>query len=440
MKFTIYKKTDFVILLLGIIAMLVVPNGYEFLPIIGFCIILISIYLIAKTRKNNILFYLMTIIGLINISVGVTDLIKKGVGTAEWQLRNLRMMDYDGVTAKSFLLFLIVFNVFLKRDSCGKRYEWKRIQLLRQHNSVISVVGTAGLYAILVIGIFREILTRSHGSYVSVSLPIYEYGVIVFCLVWFYSRGSKTIELLQKIFVAVYSICFLIIGDRSSVFMYVLLLYLLYYERKFPKWTIFAGAFLAIFSANFISNYRKTDIYTIDEVFARAVSNGLYVDTISWAYYAGIALVAMKMLDPYVIYVSLGYVLHFIGININVMSPTAYAVASNPLLSNGGGGMCSPYLYMIGGYLGVIIGASIMGYVVNKVFSYKKPVYAIYCFLLTCMSLRWYLYDPTVFFRTIFINGTILILLCNLYDHGFAFRRYRVPIEGAEVDLQYSRS
>lgn len=416
MRVRIYRLFDFFILSLGVFVVLVVPDGYDYLPITGMLIVFLSAYLIFKTRRNHVLFYLMTIIGLINISIGISDLIKKGVDVSAWQLEGLRLLDYNGITAKTIIIFLVVMNLFLNNDVCKINLSKDNIQLLRMRSKLIANIGTVSLYAILFFGIVKEVAARNTGNYVSVSSSIYEYGVIIMCVVWYYSRDYKIIDRCIFAFVVLYSAFFLIIGDRSSVFMYVLLTYLLYYEHKFSRRNIFLGALIAVVGANIIDSYRNTSALDLSEIIIKAFSRGLYVDTVSWSYYGGIALIASTFIVSNRREMVLGYLLHFIGINMKITNPTSYVAENYGLLFNRGGGLCSPYFYMIGNYLGVVVGASIIGFLINRMFTFSKPQHLIYCYLITTMSLRWYLYNPTVLFRAILINLTIVLFVCKIFD------------------------
>lgn len=418
MRIKIYHPIEIVLLVCSVIIVMLLPDNYNLLPIVGWFIILLTVYLLIKTRRNAMSFFLMCILGLVNVSIGISDLINKGIGVSSWQLTNLRMTDYDMITAKTVLLFLAVFNLFINGDACNKRCDYKSVLQLRKYNPIISFGGIILLYLILILGIIKEVLTRTSGDYISVSSTLYEYGVILVCITWYYSRGKNKIDILIKMFVLCYSIAFVIIGDRSSVFMYILMLYLLYYQNKFKKIFILGAAIMAIFVSNVVDAARTASVLGVNEIIEKAISKGLYVDTVSWAYYGGIVIVALSFLASNRLWLTGGFLLHLIGINISgFTSFTSYAAEHFPLLYNRGGGLCSPYLYFMGGYIGVAVGAVVMGAAIKKFFTVRKQHYIVYAYIIIAMSLRWYIYNPTAFFRTILINCTIFLILCRMLNH-----------------------
>ncbi len=414
-KIGIEKIIDFIVAFISVLLIAFVEDDPSNLPFVGTALIVVSIYVMIRGRKNKMLFFLLFIISMINISIGAYDCLLEGVDVSAWQLSGLRATKYNTITAKGILLFVTMFNLFIK-DDVLKNEKKSNFDELRINNTLISYMGVLVMYVVLVYALISQLLTRNLGDYQSVSSPVFEYCVIVLCVTWYYSKNNQVVDWLILLYVFFYSIIFLAIGDRSSVFMYLLMLYLLYFQKRFTVWAVLGFSLIGIFCANIIGIMRSAGAFNFSEIISMATSRGLYVDTFSWSYYAGIAITALAHTVDSKIPFCLAYILSFFGIKNDFSSFTVFALNYNGLYNNGGG-FCSPYLYMCGGYLGIVVGAVFIAFVINMFFSNKKPFNSIYQAVIVAMSLRWYLYNPVTLFRGILLLMPLLLIACRLFDN-----------------------
>ncbi|GLX67374.1 hypothetical protein [Paenibacillus glycanilyticus] len=408
---------DAFILFIASIIVFGLKDDLKLLPLIGRVMIVITIYMLFKFKGNKKLLFLFAILGFINISIGVSDLINNGAYVANWQL-SLRHSEYNIVTAKSILLFMSVLNMMLG-------YSWLKnravnilsndIQIL--NNPIISYVGTAALFIILLTGYSSELLTSS-GEYVSNNNPIYEYAIVIYVVVWFFSGSSKIIKILLFTYSGVYSLYSLYFGDRSAAFLMLLLLFVLNFERKISVIKLFVLSVSAIFLANFIAIIRSGIDMDLSTIITNAQERGLYSDTVSYSYYTGITVTALHYIDHESLTYFLGYLKSlFLGTNSSEYGSLANYVSDNyGRLFNRGGGLFFTSFYAWFGYIGIISGAVLLGCIIRMVFSKSGKISNLYQILIVAFSVRWYLYNPTVLFRSVFVIATLVIILCLIFD------------------------
>ncbi|MTW87995.1 O-antigen polysaccharide polymerase Wzy [Virgibacillus dakarensis] len=390
-------------------------DSIKYLPIIGTLIIVLSIYLCFKVKGNEKLLFLFAIVGFINISIGLSDGILKGMHVAAWQIP-LRETVYNVYTAKSILLFLSILNPFLshhwiKNKSVNLNHEG----IKRKDNLIIAYIGTLTMYIILLMG--YDVNALSGDGYVSNSNPLIEYAIVIFVVVWFYSDKSIVINILLKIYALLYVLYSMSFGDRSAAFLMILLYYLLYINKKYKLsiTKIFILALIAITLSNFVAEYRTDASADISDLVQSTFERGLYSDTVSYSYYASITITAAPHIDDTFDYF-IEYLKSLVVGGSNSEFSNLANFVSGKYFYNVGGGLYTSYFYFGFGYLGVIFGASILGIVLRKVYSHKGSFAIIYQLLIPVLAIRWYLYGPTSIYRSIFIVSTILLLICFIFD------------------------
>lgn len=405
---------DFFILSLCLILVWLLPNDANSLFVISISIIVVSIYMCFKVRKIKLLFFLLTIISFINISIGVSDGLLNGQHVAPWQLP-LRQTIYNVVTMKSILLVISTFNVFLTLKWIDKVYLLNLKKIEKKDNLIISLLGTFTIYVVLILG--YDIQTLGSGVYVSNSNPLIEYAVIMFVIIWFYSGDNKFIASLLKFYAVFYVLLSLYFGDRSASFLMILTFYLLFKSKnsKISVLRIVFLIFIAVFLANFIAGYRDGMPLEFGAILENTLQRGLYSDTISYSYYASITISAIYHIDDTLVYF-LNYLKTWIfGSRTSDVGNLASFVKEN-YMYNVGGGIYPSYFYFGMGYTGVILSGIALGVLVRFVYSRISSYAYIYKILIAVMSIRWYLYGPTTLYRSILIMASILIIACIISD------------------------
>lgn len=374
----------------------------------GFILIVLSIYMCIKVKDNKLLLFLFALFGFINISLGYTDCIMLGAGVASWQTIGLRSKIINPISAKSILLTMAIVNLFI--DEKVKKSNFISPNELRKSNSVISIGGSLVLLLILVFGLVTQ--KSALGSYESVSNPIFEYSIIIVCFVWYYSKKLKWVDYFIWGYIVLFSYHFLSIGDRSSVFMLIILVALCYFYEYINIVRISIVILIGVPITNIIAVVRSSGLIASQKLFLEIVTRGLYVDTVSWAYYGGLAVSSLyRIVDDH-----FNMLLGFIGFNNEYISFNDYATNHYSSLMNAGGGIYPSSFYAIAGFTGVVIGALILGFIMRTILINKKKDILPYKLLLITFVFRWYLYNPSTLFRGILIYTSIVWLICKFIE------------------------
>ena len=383
------------------------------IKLIGFMIILFNILLCIVTKKNKFLFILIFIISFINISHAYYGCILNHINTPKWQKIGLLGTEYDLYTSKGILITsVILFTIISLQISKFKNTK----KLVRQNSNFITYSLIIILSLLIIFGYFSEV--RGRVGYSSVQTPIFEYSSILITILWFFSANHKKSV---RIFLIIYTICygfmFLSIGDRSSVAIILMVVFLLEFFNSFSIFKILILFLCTIFIFNMVGIIRSNNLISIQSVITEVLTRGLYVDTISWSYYASITISALHdyVLEPWKFI--FGNILYYItGISTTYSGMTTFAQNFSDDLYNAGGGIYSSYFYGMGGYLGVIVGSIILGIIIVNIFKSKSSYGQIYMILLISLSFRWYLYNISTLFRGIFIITTILLIITKIIN------------------------
>ncbi|ARI76259.1 hypothetical protein [Halobacillus mangrovi] len=408
---------DFCLFIISILTVLLITNKENNLPIVGIVIIGFSLYLCFKVRNNQKLLFLFAIIGFINISIGFSDGILKGMHVAPWQIE-LRESVYNLYTAKSIILFSSIVNLFLSYSWINeKAVSLSTAEINRKNNPIIAYVGLLVIYIIILAG--YDVNTLAGDSYVSNSNPLIEYAIVIFAVIWLYSNNNVIANTLLRFYAFLYVLYSLSFGDRSAAFLMILLYYLLYIGKK-QKLSIKKIVLLALFAitlSNLIAVYRANPYLDLFSLITDTIQRGVYSDTVSYSYYASITITAAYHISdtflPFAEYLKSWIVG---GSNSEFSNLANYIKENYNLLYNVGGGLYTSYFYFGFGYLGVIFGSVLLGGVLRIVYSYNNYLTIFYQILIPVLSVRWYLYGPTSLYRSIFIVSTVLLLTCFIFD------------------------
>ena len=154
------------------------------------------------------------------------------------------------------------------------------------------------------------------------------------------------VDAILVLFSIVFIVRFALIGDRSSMFMMGVLVIVLYLNKLIKLRFILPVLILGIPIINFIGVFRVYGFSNINLAIGETINAGYYVDTISWAYYAGLAVSSFRTLfRPFYLFVS--FVLSWFNIDYGITDLNNYAVDNYPELYNNGGGFYPSFFILI---------------------------------------------------------------------------------------------
>lgn len=376
---------------------------------IGITLIANSLALCFVCRHIKDLFLLFLLILFINSTIGINIFMINSDFIPYWQKNGLLSSDMNKITANgiSLMIYILLLCISVRTKFYINKFSDIR---LTKSNPYIMFGLAMTLTIILLVGFFTQVYSRGN-TYSSVTNPIYEYSSILMVFMFFYSKGyEEIVKYYLFIYSGFFSLFFLIIGDRSSVCIILMTLFMLYFKNKYKIKYVLAVSVFGVFLMNFIGIIRNGNF---DNFVYRIIERGLYVDTITWAYYASISIASLYeyVSDSWLF--AIGYLISFFSGYSNGYTNMAYYASVNfPSLYNQGGGIYSSYFYGMGGYYFVAIGSIILFLIIDFLYTSKNTYFNIYRILLVSLSFRWYLYNISTLFRGCLVITTILLLLC----------------------------
>ncbi len=405
---------DYIILFVTIFYIVFSPTSIKILPLTGILLIILNVYMIIKVRENSLLLLLIGFIAFVNISLGYTDCIQLGKTVSEWQLSALRSSSINIISAKSILLSMAIFNIFLDNTLIEfDKIKLGDIESTRKNNSIISYGGVFVLIFIIMYAFFTVGL-RNNGTYVSVSSSIFEYSWIVVCFTWYYSKNKFFPKFIMITYFVMYTYIFVNAGDRSSIIIMLFLIAILFFYKFINIKNMVAIILIGVPFMNVIGIVRDLTAFKIADVISKVYERGLYVDTVSYAYYGGLAVASLYERVQNKVAMIFGFWGRCLGIDSEFGSLPEYATKNFPDLLNNGGGIYANYFYAFGGYIGVTIGSLLLGIIVHIILKNRNESFFPYKILLVIFVARWYLYSPMTLFRGVFVLGTLVLILCRI--------------------------
>ncbi len=393
------------------IVILVLPNTYNTLSTIGYCIILLCIILYLKYRKAERFTFLVGMIIIISFCFAISVCLNPYSTAFNWQV-SLINTEANIINAKNLLLFIYIFTMSLKRKESEGTSEPAQFN----SNFLIFLVGFLILILAFYFGIDKSII----GVYSSNTNPLYEYALVVYLFCWLYfdKKWAHTVLILYAI---LYCVQALLYGDRSSCFPMILLNILLLWKRGYNMKYIIIIGIGGILFGNAIDIFRNSGALFSLDVFKEVLDRGLFVNTISYAFYGGTQIVRYGLYTANNISHFFSYLASlFLGGGSDV---TLTVIANANGFVNKGGGMSHIYFYYWFGYLGTIVFGLIISKIINYAYNHQNKIANILQLMIIIFLFRWFLYYPITFFRTALIIPTVLYVLCELFCNAIKNKR-----------------
>lgn len=405
-----------IIICCGII--ILVPDDYEYSLEVGIVALLYSLLTLLQVRENKNLVILFSIIFYINLSVFVLGPLTGGLTFKAYQF-DLWNSRYDTIGMKCILTSSVVFYLVFRANKMVQEDD-NFVRLSNRQNQFVSIICLTTVIFICILGYEGS---AGDGEYVSNSNPLYEYVIFFMTLAWYYGGKLNFVKYIWVLCAALYVILGILAGDRSSSFM-LLLLIALYKLRAIGLKKIIFFSFAGITLANAISLYRVGAESTGLAVYSIGLKS-FFSDTAAQSYYSGITILYYLDRVNNDIIIFLKWIVTILTGSLffdrSTVDLPKLAAEMNP---NGGGGLFQASFFAFYGYWGVAIGSLFVSYLISKVFySWRNTFSILLRFVIPAMSFRWYLYNPTAFFRACFINFGIIYLFVVILNNSFRTHR-----------------
>lgn len=410
-------------LIIALVIVLILPETRISITVQGLILVLTSVVSLYSFRNDGKVVLLLAVLAVVNVAVSYGNYLNIEDFAYNWQVQ---LINTHGqyMMCKSFVIFYIcvLFGIVLAFIRMSSRRSSTEIDNtfyapigklvdLYDKNLLVFIGGFLLLIFILIFGFDRTI----SGSYASASNAIYEYAPVVFLFVWLFMPKKNYYKGAMLLYAAVYIIQGLIFGDRSSAFPMLLLCYALLRKDNIRIRELVPLSILGIFGANLIGIYRVAYSATSD-IIAEVASRLLYVDSVSYSFYAGVQIVrASEVMNNRISY--------FFDWLISLFKGDTASTALAPIVKefssqyyNGGGGTSSAYFYFWFGLAGSIIGGIVIGYLIGFIFTKRSNFAIISQILIFVFALRWYVYYPQSLLRTSIFLPLVIYGVISLFN------------------------
>ena len=385
-----------------------IGNEFGNLYIIGWLLVgksALTAFLFRKEKKVSILLMVQIIV---DVNAAFSVCFHPEMYLSIWQER-LYLLPQNVVTAKAFLLFSSALT-------CGLYFAGPvgdRINRCSEitTSTLMNVMLIAFMLYALIFGMDRGTV----GSYSSNTNPAYEYSIVAFIMLWYGSGPKGRTRMFLVAYAVLYIIQGLLFGDRSSAFPMMIALFLLQTNVRPSLPVLLVIGLGGIVFSNVIDIFRTTGEIN-DQFFTKLVDKGFYSNTVSYSFYAGVAITVFgDYLGNTAGYFWNLVLATFLGnsnvdVNLAIMAKNAY-----PSLFNRGGGLTSSFFNFYFGYIGVVVAGLVIGAVVRKLSARDTLLCNLLTTTLMCFFIRWYVYYPIALTRTaLLVPVVIYVAYCIL--------------------------
>ena len=379
----------FLICLIGRLAIDITPYSYSL-------ILAINIYMLLKSYNNSLLFIVSSIILYSNYSVIYAVYYNPLPDNAFTSPINLKSYV---VSLNILTLFNILLLYFIR---------WEKVKKLPDYNIFVSSERYNGplvfFYFIALILIFFLGFTIPEEGERGAGSSIYEYSIIIFMFVFYFSGNKRKVLYVNYFFVLMYSLQCFVFGGRVDGIQFMLCTYLMMFINVIKKSTLITMMIIAFVLFSVIGVVRgellsgNFEMYSIMKAVAES---GFTSDTAYSAYYASEAIIYMKdaMPDGEVLRLFFNYLKSIIlggGANEHLSS------LSIDYVLHYGGGWFPFYFFFYLGEVGVLISAIIIALFINLVIKLKpssSTLIKLSAVWFVTRTFRWYLYSPSPLLR-----------------------------------------
>lgn len=387
-------------------------------------VIFINITLIIRSYKKNnlplLLFFIYTFFYSYVLKYAFID------GSQISIYHYFNDLEHIYNTGLSLMLFFIFLNLFIKIPSNPNKhlinyYRNPFIFILFLIISVVSIIfGKRG----------DNIFTAGgYSTGANTSSSLNEYFLIFFFIAIMFSNNLKRNTFILYLIAIIYALKNLLYGGRIEVMMIILCVFIwkLNYKMK-PKSVIFC-AILALYFFGIIGSIRQNpqlvfshDLSTLLIPSLKTNDSMIILSQEGDVFYATNRLISMVDENIFSFTERIKAFMYFI---ISIIVPYSYlpeianlASFKSSIYNVGGGGLVFGPFYVYLSYLGIVLIAYIVSFILSHIGSRKIrssaffDIYTIFAFI---TFPRWFAYSPIVLFKLCIYGALISIIVINIH-------------------------
>lgn len=388
---------DFFVLSLGILLIGINSITYNLSKYLLLYCIIISLIIIVKLRKSQILVIMMLymstyLVYLIpyffyNINIAYYTQFQ------DYQIYS-KVLNYHSI-------FLCIIYLYTNKNKINKKFS---DQIIIKDNSYIYIISIIAMIVIFLIG---KVKSNNFIDANSFGLAIYEYFYLFFILAYKYS-GKKKGKIVFLIILSIFYILkgILLTGRIESIQM-ILLLFTLFYENKIKNRHLILFFIIFFMLFGLYGNMRSNNDLnaSLNNIsISKIKDNGYMISNQGDVFYNSVVYVGL--INNNILNYSVR-VKSFIGFLCQIFLPSSYVPFQEGSLSNyskvyaqaGGGGLITTYFYVWGGVMGVVIISLYISKLINNLYYIKNQYVVLYVAMMIITYPRWFAYSPITLFK-----------------------------------------
>ena len=404
-KYRIFVITIKLFLLLSVYFIVnLLPNNNTVSTYLYIITIILNIYILYECKSNYKIFILIFMMFYFNMSIIIGEYIFPSLVYSE---KVLKIEYYYCIAIKMVFLFIFVISLFANLKS------FKFNLIKPKNNNIVFIILYIGLFISLIFGIDRSDVT----TYTSKESPLYEYAVLVFLFAWYYSGNKSINKILLLLFGLIYILQGYYFGDRASATQILIIIALTFFKKISTKKMLIYSV-LGIITNITVSIYRKFYDFNIVSIINTILEKGIIMvvsDTANSAYYSSVTVIAASEVIENKISFFVEFIKYvFLGVN----NPEANLVkyVKNEYFSNSMGGLLPSFFYFWFGYIGVILIAMYIVFIINYIGAKKTDYASLFILYNIATFPRWYLYSPTNLFRGGVLFFSLMFFICLIIN------------------------
>lgn len=381
--------------------------------VLGFLLLGTNTYMLIKYRKHKLLFFTMLTIWYFNYSFVIT----KYIGQKAMLLENLYNQLVNGNTLYISIIMQIVFLCIINLIVGEVKYiEPKEEENTNNSKStkIFVLIIHIALIAILIYHLVNKITYNT---------TLFEYSILLFILVLYYSKGNKKNRIISEVILGIFSIYSLLIGERIAVLQFLIVDFIINYLDKFKIKHIISCLVLGIVTFTVAGLYGDFLDYGYDfkdltpkYIIEQFAERRLALDTSVSAYFSGLSMVDVsnKYTDEFRLNNGLEYFTKYTLLGGKANYDTL-DVEIREHQVNYGGGLTTCYFFFWFGWIGVVLISIYVGILLRITKNVENDKSNTYTKMLSIFIIgtlpRWYLYVPTMLFRGILIFSIAYVIM-----------------------------
>lgn len=390
-------------------------------------VLLASILLVVRSRKNNLALIVSLFLAYSNYSIvmGVYLFPELRPEALYPQITDVRVY---GIGIAMMLLFTLAVALLMPTDK--KPFVFSRVFVREENYSILAFSAMTAMFVlIMLMGYGRVDSGRGTSS------ALYEYDVIIMIIMFYFCGNRKIPKAICCGCAGLYVLTSLLNGTRIEALACMIVVYLCFIRREIPLWLIVVGMVGGIVLFNIIGMFRgdyaslsvglQTSIQSLKQ-------SKLVFDTCTHAYFPALCMIEQFM--DYSMLTAADSFVRFLGTIFLGQTRVAggdLIMYVREMYYHNYGGVVLGFLYVWFSYFGSIFFGWIVTKLIGLTYSAKErsPLPMCAALYTAVMVPRWYLYGPWAITRGVLLCLVAMVLVCVVWRGMLRKPEGRIPTD-----------